>query len=217
MPRNISAENAAALAARRLVPRDFLWLVARDRSDGGPQSVGFWSGVGDVTAQVVNPDTGLANTRTWYGSGTMIAIDAIPIVANVTVQPIRIVLNQIDDLVQQAVRLYDCKQARVEIYRGLLDQDTRKLVAPAFCRFVGFVDEIEIKTPPENEAGSVTLTCNSHTQELMRSNPDTRSDSSQRLRSATDNFFQDVSTVGEWEFFWGRKNGKVSSTKAKSK
>lgn len=217
MPRNISAENAAALAARRLVPRDFLWIVARDRETKGPQAVGFWSGVGNVSADVTNPDTGLPNTRTWYGSARLIGIDAIPIVANVTVQPIKIVMNQIDDLVQQAVRLYDCKQARVEIYRGLLDPDTHKLVAPAFCRFVGFVDEIEIKTPAENEAGSVTLTCNSHTQELMRSNPDTRSDSSQRLRSETDNFFQDAATVGEWEFFWGGKNGKVSSKKAKSK
>lgn len=217
MPRNISAENAAALAERRLVPRDFLWIIARDRSDGGPQTVGFWSGVGDVTGQIIHPDTGLTVNRTWYGTGTLISIGAIPMVSNVTVQTVPIVMNQIDDLVQQAVRLYDMKQARVEIYRGLLDPGTRALVAPAFCRFVGFVDEVEIKTPSENEAGSVTLSCNSHTQELMRSNPDTRSDSSQRLRSATDNFFQDAATVGEWEFFWGRKNGKVSSKKAKSK
>ena len=217
MPRNISAENAAALAARRLVPRDFLWLVARDRATGNPQTVGFWSDVGDVSAQVINPDTGAVNTRTWYGSGTLIAIDAIPMVSNITVQPVTIVMNQIDELVNQAVRLYDCKQARAEIFRGLLDPDTRKLVAPAFCRFVGFVDEVEIRTPPESDAGSVTLTCNSHTQELMRFNPDTRSDASQRLRSATDNFFQDASTVGEWEFFWGRKNGKLTTKKGKGK
>ncbi|SOC38973.1 hypothetical protein SAMN05892877_105356 [Rhizobium subbaraonis] len=217
MPRNISVENATALAARRLVPRDFLWIIARDRTDGGPQATGFWSGVGDVTGEIIHPDTGLTVERTWYGTGTLISIGAIPIVSNVTVQTVPIVMSQIDDLVQQAVRLYDMKQARVEVYRGLLSPDTRRLVDPAFCRFVGFVDEVEFKTPPENEAGSVTLTCVSHTQELMRSNPDTRSDASQRLRSETDNFFQDAPTVGEWEFFWGRNNGKLSSSKAKSK
>ncbi|MDI7923410.1 hypothetical protein [Ferirhizobium litorale] len=209
MSRNISAENALALAQRRLVARDFLWIVARDRTDNSPQTVGFWSDVGDVSADVIDPDTGLVETRNWYGSGTLIGIDAIPMVSNITVQPVKIVMSQLDDLVQQAVRLYDCKQARVEIFRGLLDPETRLMVAPAFCRFVGFVDDIEITTPPENDAGAVTLTVNSHTQELMRANPDTRSDASQRLRSSTDNFFQDAPTVGEWEFFWGRKNGKL--------
>ncbi|NVP54452.1 hypothetical protein [Mycoplana rhizolycopersici] len=217
MPRNLSYENSAALAGRRLVPRDFLWIIARDRVTGGPQASGFWSGVGNVVAPITHPDTGLPVERTWYGTGTLISIGAIPMVSNVTVQSVPIVMSQINDLVQQAVRLYDMKQARVEVYRGLLSPDTRLLVAPAFCRFTGFVDEIEIKTPEENEAGSVTLTCVSHTQELMRSNPDTRSDTSQRLRSATDNFFQDAPTVGEWEFFWGRKNGKVASKKAKAK
>lgn len=217
MPRNLSYENAVALAGRRLVPRDFLCIIARDRITAAPQSVGFWSGVGNVAAQVTHPDTGLPVNRTWYGTGTLISIGAIPMVSNITVQTVPIVMSQIDDLVQQAVRLYDLKQARVEVYRGLLDPDTRSMVSPAFCRFVGFVDEVEVKTPAENEAGSVTLTCASHTQELMRSNPDTRSDTSQRLRSETDNFFQDAPTVGEWEFFWGRKNGKVASKKAKSK
>lgn len=215
--RYLSEENADALAARRLVPRDFLWIVARDRDDNGPQSVGFWSGVGNVSAPIVNPDTGATNTRTWYGSGTLIGIDAIPLVANLTVQTVTITMNQIDDLVQQAVRLYDCKQARVEIYRGLLDPLTRLLVAPAFCRFIGFVDEIEIKTPSENEAGGVTLTVSSHTQEMTRSNPDTRSDASQRLRDSDDRFFADASTVGEQEFFWGKKRGKVDGRKRAKK
>ncbi|TWH01828.1 hypothetical protein L614_002000000620, partial [Ochrobactrum sp. J50] len=60
--RNLSAENYAALQARQLVARDFLWLVARDRSTGAPFSYGFWSDVGDVSAPILNPNTGLAET-----------------------------------------------------------------------------------------------------------------------------------------------------------
>jgi hypothetical protein len=48
--RNISAENLAALEARQLVARDFLWFVARDRATGAPVTDGMWSDVGDVSA-----------------------------------------------------------------------------------------------------------------------------------------------------------------------
>lgn len=211
MPRSISVANQAALQARALVARDFLWIVARNRSTGLPQSVGFWSDVGNVSASVIDPDNGNAEARAFYGSGGLIQISDIPLVANITVQTVTIVMSQIDELVAQAVRLYDCKQARVEIFRGLFDPSTRQMVAAAECRFVGFVDTIEIKTPAENEEGAVTLICTSSTQEMTRSNPDTRSHESQIKRSATDNFFQDASVVGEWEHFWGRASGKVAT------
>jgi hypothetical protein len=195
--RYISPENHAALQARRLVARDFLWLVVRNRETGAAVTDGLWSGVGDVSAQVINPDTGLADTRDWYGSGMR--------------------LSQIDDHINDLVRLYDAKQGRVEIYRGLFDPESRMMVAPAECRFVGFIDKIAIETPAENDDGAVVLTCVSHTQEMMRSNPDTRSDASQRLRHPTDNFFQDANTAGEWEVWWGSERGKVPTQPAAKK
>lgn len=215
--RNISPANLAALHARRLVARDFLWIVARNRSTGAPVTDGMWSDVGNVSAAVIHPDTGLLVTRDWYGSGTLVAIDDIPLVSNLTVQNVNIRLSQVDDRVEQLVRDYDCKQARVEIYRGLFDPDSRQMVAPAECRFVGFVDTIEIKTPSEDEEGGVTLTCASHTLEMTRGNPDTRSDATQRLRNATDTFFQDSGTAGEWEIFWGSQKGKVPTAPKRKK
>lgn len=212
MARTLSSENLAALSARTLVPRDFIWFVARDRDTGDFVTDGMWSDVGTVTAPVLNPDTGLSEDRVFAGSGTLIQCDDIPLVANMTVQTVTVRMSQVDDRVTQLVRDYDIKQARVEIYRGLLDPASRSMVSPAMCRFVGFVDKIEIMTPSENEDGSVTLSCVSHTQEMTRSNPDTRSDASQRLRSATDDFFVDASVVGDWEHFWGRTSGSVSTT-----
>lgn len=210
--RSLSQPILDALAARQLVARDFLWIVARDRDDGSAKSVGFWSDVGTIEAEVVHPETGSADTRKFYGSGTLIAITEIPLVSTLETQNVTITMSQIDDLVAEAVRLYDCRQGRVEIYRGLFSPETRKMVAPAELRFLGFIDNIEILTPPEGDAGAVTLTCVSHTQEMGRSNPDTRSDASQRLRSATDNFYQDTAVVGDWELFWGQVNGKITTT-----
>lgn len=212
--RNLSPENYAALQSRQLVARDFLWLVARDRSTGAQFSYGFWSDVGDVQAPMLNPNTGLAETRNFEGSGTLISISDIPGIANLTVQTISVVMNQIDAAVNNIVRGYDLKQGQVEVYRGLFSPLTRQLVAPAVNRFIGFVDEIEIKTPKEGEEGSVTLTCASHSHEFTRYNPSTRSHEDQKLRDPSDDFFVDASTVGEWEHFWGQKAGKVATAAA---
>ena len=209
--RNISSGNLALLQARQLVARDFLWIKARELVTGVPFNYGFWSDVGDVQAQVINPDTGLAVTRNFEGSGSLVQISDIPLVANITVQQVQISMSQLDPGVENIVRGYDLKQAGVEIYRGLFDVASRQLTVPAFCRFVGFVDSVSIKTPKENDAGSIELTCASHTQEMTRANPDTRSNDSQKKRFGTDNFFQDVTTVGETEYFWGQKAGKVTT------
>lgn len=211
--RNISTENLVALNARRLIARDFLWIVARTLDTGVPYSAGFWSDVGNVAAQVLDPNTGLAVTRNFEGSGTLISIGAIPLVANLSVQEVTIEMSQLDPATELVVRGYDLRQAGIEIYRGLFNLETRRLVAPALCRFVGFVDDAQIITPAEGEAGSIKLSCVSHTQEMTRANADTRADASQRRRSETDNFFQDVTTIGELEFFWGRHSGKLSSKK----
>lgn len=215
--RNLSAANFLALQQRRLVARDFLWVVARSRSTGAPVTDGMWSDVGNISASVIHPDTGLPVARDWYGSGTLVAISDIPLTSNLQVQNVTINCGQINDHMNELVRTYDCKQARVEIYRGLFNPDTRQMVAPAECRFVGFIDKIDITTPSENEVGGVTFTCASHTQEMQRSNPDTRSDETQKVRLAGDKFYADTSTAGEWEIFWGSQKGVVPSQPKRKK
>jgi hypothetical protein len=207
--RDISAANYAALQNRILMPRDFIWFVVRNRTDGSPVTDGYWSDIGSITADVIDPDTGGISTRTWAGAGSLIAISDIPLVSNITVQNITVTLSQVADRVQNLVRGYDCKQGRVEIYRGLFDPGSRTMVAPAIPRFVGTIDEAPITTPKEGDSGDVSLSCTSNTVELTRSNPDTRSDASQKLRNATDDFFHDAAVVGEWNHFWGRATGTV--------
>lgn len=209
--RALASANQTALEKGLLIARDFLWIEAREFGSGDPVTQGFWSGVSDVSAQVLNPQTGLATTRTFYGAGSLIQISAVPLVANGTVQSVTVNMSQLHEIVEEAVRGYDCKQARVEMYRGLFNTATRDLVAPAFCRFFGFVDTIEIETPPEGDTGAVILNCKSHSQEFTRSNPDTRTVASQVRRSNTDNFHQTTGVAGDWEIWWGTKKGKVAA------
>ena len=205
----VSAANITALGQRRLLPRDFIWFVVKNRTTGAAVTDGYWSDVGDITAQYIDPDTGGVGSRTWAGAGSLIQISAIPLVSNLTVRNISVTLSQVADRVNNLVRGYECKQGRVEIYRGLLDPATRIMVAPAEVRFVGTIDEAPITTPKEGESGDVTLTCTSNTIELTRVNPETRSDAAQRLRAASDDFFKDAAVVGNWEQFWGQEGGEV--------
>lgn len=213
--RPISTENQAALAARTLVARDFLWFVARNRITGAPESVGFWSDLENVTAFVLNPDTLTPVSRSYYGAGGLISIDDIPAVSVIQVQDVHIRMSQLDEMVDNAFRLYDIKQARVEIHRGLFDPISHDLVAPAIVRFVGFVNLVEVHTGAENEDGYVDITCVSHTQELVRSNPATRGHEDQLQRAPGDNFFIDAAVVPEWDLEWGETKGaqKVETRK----
>jgi hypothetical protein len=210
--RDISSANLDALAKRILMPRDFIWFVVKDRTTGAAVTDGYWSDIGTIVADIVDPDTGGTVTRTWSGAGSLISISDIPLVSNITVQNITVTLSQVADRVNNLVRGYECKQGRVEIYRGLFDPNSRLMVAPAMPRFVGTIDEAPITTPKEGESGDVTLSCTSNTAELTRINTDTRSDASQKLRAATDDFFVDTAVVGTWQQFWGKEGGEVRST-----
>src|SRR5262249_19848787 len=160
------------LQDRRLLPRDFIWVTGRTLDTGAPVTGGYWSDLGTISAQYIDPDTGGIGARTWAGAGSLIQISHISLGSNLTGQTITVTLSQVADRVQQLVRGYDCKQGRVEIYRGLFDPVSRLMVAPAEPRFVGTIDEAPIKTPRENQNGDVQLQCTSNTAELTRSNPD---------------------------------------------
>lgn len=141
--------------------------------------------------------------RAFYGSGSLIAISDIAAIVGVSVESVTVSMSQLHDQVEEALRLYDCKLARVEIHTGLLDPDSRKLVDPAFVRFVGFIDNVEIRTPVEGGEGAAILTCASGTQELLRNNPATRSHADQQIRSPGDAFFVDAAVCPEWDHYWG--------------
>lgn len=211
MTRLSTPQNDAAMRGQQ-VARDFVRFVVRDRNTGAPVEDAYWSDVYPITAYVIDPDTGGVLARNFAAGRGLISISDIKLVSTLTVQTVQIRLSQVSDRINTLLRFYDCKQGRAEIFRGRFDPDSRVMVGPALPRFVGTIDQAPVTTPKENESGDVTLTCTGNTQELTRSNPDTRSDASQRLRSATDEFYADVVVVSTWDQFWGKAGGPVRTT-----
>lgn len=202
--RELTTAAQEALEAETVAPRDFISIYAKTRDTGAIVPDLYWSDEGTVTADVIDPATGLVVSRTFKGGGGMLSISAVPIVVGLVVQQVEIELSQVNDHVQQLMRGYEPKQARIELHRGLINPATGLLVSPAVPRFSGFIDEVEIVTPEAGGEGAVSVTCTSHTQETTRSNPATRSDPDQRLRNANDGFFRHVALIGEQNIYWGQ-------------
>jgi hypothetical protein len=199
---NAALQNA--LAQGVVVPRDFIWITARDRATGDPRPYGFWSGGESVSAPIEDIVTGAVGARIFDGAGGLVSMGPVSMVAGLQVQTATLNLSQIDAAAQQVVRGYDAQRAPVEVYRGYLDPVSNLLVAPAQGRFYGFVDDAQIETPEENGEGLIQMVLAGFEQELTRSNSARRSDPDQRLRDPNDSFFQHVTTVPNWKIVFGQ-------------
>lgn len=208
--RTLDSAIVTALEDGRLKSRDFVWITARNRGSGDPETAGFWSDLGTVSAPVIDALTQSEVTRDFVGCGSAMVIGDLPLTSDLTVRELDIGLSQIDENIALMVRGYDVKLAPIQVYRGLFDPSTHRLVAPAAPRFVGFVDTMEIVTPKEGEFGAVTLKCVSQIREMTRSNPDVRSGASQRARSAGDSFYDYTQNVADWQIFWGQQKGAAA-------
>lgn len=211
--RVLSPTVLAALESRNVTIRDFVWIEPRDRTTGVVTPVGYWSDLGTVLAAVVNPRTDSTESRSFIGAGGLINISAIPLTSSLTVQPVTMNFSQVGNP-NELVRNYDVKQARIEIFRGLFAPSTLVQLAPAYARFIGFVDVIEIDTPAEGGEGTIELTCVSDAQEMRRRNTATRSNADAVKRSSTDSFNRHTAAVGTWEMSWGKASSKSGGAPA---
>lgn len=204
MRTDLDPAAVTALQQRVVEPRTFVWVTARDRDTGDPASVGFWDGLYDVTVSVISGVTGGTASRLYYGAGSLLSVEGIGGQGGLAAQEVSVRLSQIDGQVAQAFRGYDPTQAAIEIHTGIFTPGTNTLVDNPRAIFLGFVDEVEIRTPEEGGEGYIEARCQSHSRELTRTNTDTRSDQSQRRRDENDAGMIYAGQVAEWAPFWGQ-------------
>ena len=197
------APTLAAIALNEVAPRQFITFFARDRGTNAIVQDSYWSDVGVLTANVIDPATGSTVSRTYASGGNLIGLTPISSVVGLTVQTINVQLSQVSANIDNLIRTYDIRQSRIEIHTGLMNINTYRLISPATPIFVGYVDSIELTTPKEGEYGGAMLSCVSQTQEMTRKNSATASDADQKLRNPTDTFFKHAATVGSWQVKWG--------------
>lgn len=200
---SLSTEEITALAARAGEFRLFVWMTARNRSTGDPESAGFWTGFGSVTLDVVSAATGGTVSRTYEGAGELLGISGLT--RSGRLDPGRIVtasLSQIDATVEQQIREYDPKRGPVEIHLGICTPGTDAPVAVPKPLEFGETDDIRLVTPEAGGYGSVDVMI-AVGRELTRASTDTRSHQSQKQRLSTDQFFKFASVAADRKLQWG--------------
>jgi hypothetical protein len=206
--RTFTTAEAAGYAKRTLIPRSLIYVQPKDRTTGDLVDFGFWNGTGDVTLTVTDGLTQSDVDRDFTSRGAVLSVGDVTLSDNLNVNSVQVSLSQLNSDAEDALRGYDMRNAPIQIYRALFDiANPRAQVAPARCRFVGFVNTAPIGTPAEGGQASTTLNCVGCTRELTRSNTDLRSDESQQRRTSGDRFFRWVAATGQVQVFWGQNRG----------
>lgn len=198
--RNYDTATGNYIAAARdgVISRVLMWITAKDRSDGSPETVGLWNGEEDRDFTIN------AGSRTYYGAGGLLGVDDIQAEVGLAVRFLNVTASPIDDAVIQAIRGYDARLAPVEIHRAFFDLDTRALVSEPHRIFKGWVNAIDLPTGPVDAEVAVSLSLASSARMLTRPLQLKKSNSSQKLRS-DDRFRRYGDVTGSVNVFWGEE------------
>ncbi len=187
-----------------VITRQFVWLIAKNRGTGADETVGFWNGPYDISVNVISGQTGNPEIRTYVGAGSLLEIDDIALVSDLTIQTLRVKLTQTNAAVNNAIRGYDSRNAKIEVHYGLFDKATRLLVDLPYPHFVGEVNKAPITRAKVGTSGGVIAECVSRVRELTRINPAKKSDETQKLRSG-DRFRRYSGVADQWAIWWGEE------------
>lgn len=188
--------------------RDVIRVEARNRTSGAVETLAFWSDDHDVTLPVLDPLTGATVQLACIGAGGLAEYGAIPATCDLSVEELSIHLDPNSPAIQ-LLRTYDVKFRPITVWSALFSVENRQIVEAAEVDFYGLIDNVEIRTPTENDEGAAVISCVSDAQEMSREEPAKRSDADQKKnRDPDDDFYQYANVAGKWEIFWGKEGGR---------
>lgn len=196
----IDAFGLSLLAAREGVAvRWYVWLEARTRDTGAPATVGFWSGRDPVSLSVAG------ETRVYLGIGGLLRLDPLTFEPGPVVREQVVGLTMISPEVENAMRGYDPRMAKVDIHLGLHDPSSHALLSLPRA-FRGEVDTGPIRTPTVGGQGGVELRLVSAARAMTRTLTAKYSDAAFRQRQG-DRIARYADVSGAVQVVWGEKRG----------
>lgn len=181
MARTLPAGMATALAQGSVT----LFYAVEMLFDSG--AIRLWTGYGDKAI----------NGQTYTGAGTLLNIDGIAEVADLTASGINVTLSGISASVI-SLALTEPYQGRVaKVYFGV------EGVPTALEVFSGLMDVMTIQH--SGDSVRVNLSVESKLVTLQRPNSRRYTSANHKLRHPTDTFFDYVTSLQDKEIVWGRK------------
>lgn len=197
--REFHVDTQAILDAREgIIARQLVWITAKNRSTGLPETIGFWNGEDhqDITVG--------GDVRTYYGAGLSMTVPRIVTEVGLQVRRHKVIFSAVAPEVQVAIREYDAHRAPIEIHRVLLDLGSRNLVSDPFRVVKGRISKAPIPTKPPGEESLITLEIETAARALARPLALLKSDESQQLRGG-DRIRRYGDVSGDVTTYWGER------------
>ncbi len=206
MPRAVNAAaQAIRLARGPLMEIPMVWVEGRNRETGLTEGIGFWAGGETVTVALVDLWARASRTRTFIGTGSLLDVGTVPIEAGFSVRPMQVSLSGASPEVELAVRGYDLRGAKAQVFRSEHDPAThaRIGIAPVFK---GYIDRINWVRPEPGGAAVIVAEVVSAARTLSITSEQKRSDAFYKARGS--GLARYVGTAGRGEIIWGGKDAR---------
>ena len=175
-----------------------VWLTARNRSSGLPETIGLWSG-DDHQDFVIN-----GQTRTYYGAGNVIDVPPIRSMVGLKTVYHTITLPPVTDEVRQALVQYDANKAPVEVHVVPVDVDTGNALAEPIRMIKGTLQEApEVLGEKGARSDNTKLKVASSARRLSLGVPFLKSDEALKAVAPTDEGRAYIDVAGDWDVPWG--------------
>lgn len=214
-----SALTAYRAALKPHVQIDFISIRVKRRDD--PESLvwcHYCSDEDNRTITITDPDTGLADARTFAGGGHLLAMGDLVRSEKQVIRSHSFTMSGASDLVLDMVHGYECREALFQWFIGEIDQDTGLLVDAPPCEFIGFVNTIDIADGAlaiegdEIADSTITITVDSLGAALTARNYDMRSLDVSEARGG-DRFFEHGDSAHHWVIPWGKQRKRERDKK----
>jgi hypothetical protein len=174
-----------------------LWIEAKNRDTGAPETIGFWTG-DDHQEFLINGEI-----RTYFGAGDV--IDTPPIIASkgFQVRNYRVSLPPLVDEVKTLIRQFEPRLAQVEIHSCPLDIDSGNALAAPLRMFKGILNEAPEELGPKGGPSRTELVLVTSARTLTLALPLKRSNAELQRRSPSDLGREYSDIAGEWVVPWG--------------
>lgn len=185
-----------------------VWITARDRATGNPETVGFWTGADHQVFSIGGVD------RTYYGAGSLIKIAPMVGEGGVNVRTTRLSFSPISEEFRAAVQSYDTNDGPVQIHVANFDPQTEVLIAEPLRRFKGFVKGLDFTRAVLGGQSTCEMAVQSAARVLTRTLPLKKSDAALSARHPGDRFRQYADVSGSIETVWGEARGSAPAKAA---
>ncbi|MEP1330100.1 hypothetical protein [Pseudophaeobacter sp.] len=195
---NLSPEAQAQLEERRGTEgHALLWIQAKNRETGAPETLGLWSG-DDHQEFLIGGEI-----RTYYGAGNVIHVPPIIAKPGFVVRNLRVKLPPLTDEVKTLLQAYEPRLAAVQIHSCPMDIDTGAPLGEPVRMFKGFLNQAPQEIAAKGGAGFTELVLVSAGRRLTFGIPLKRSSAELQRRNPADRGREYSDVAGEWSIQWG--------------